>query len=285
MEEAREYIPVIDTHLHLWDVNRLEYPWLRDVPAIEKTFLIADYQEASKNFPVEKMVFVQCECRPEQCLQEVALVMEQADRDERIKGIVAYAPLEQGRAVTALLDAYRNNPLIKGVRRIYDDEPGLCDSSSFLDALNLLPSYNLSCDISIKPHSMPATIRMIKACPDTFFVLDHLGKPAIKNGGLATFQKDMDMLAALPNVVAKVSGLITEADWSYWTVEDLKPYIEHATTTFGFDRLVFGGDWPVVLLAGSYQQWLQALNEALSFASREELWQLFYHNAVKFYRL
>lgn len=285
MEEWIRQIPIIDTHLHLWDINRLEYAWLNEVPAIKKTFLIEDYQQASKKFTIEKMVFVQCECLPEQCIQEVLYVVEQAFKDKRIQGIVAYAPLEQGKTVTMILEEYRNNALVKGVRRMYDDNPSLCYSTAFLDALNILPSYNLSFDISIKPHSMPATIQMIKACPNTFFILDHLGKPDIKNNALGAFLKNMDALAALPNVVAKISGLITEADWENWTVADLKPYIHHAIHTFGFNRLLFGGDWPVVLLAGSYEKWLGALSEVLQPFDREDLLQLFYTNAEKVYKL
>lgn len=285
MEEWIKQIPIIDTHLHLWDINRLEYPWLNEVPAIKKTFLIEDYQQASKKFTIEKMVFVQCECLPQQCLKEVNFALEQASKDARIKGIIPYISLEQGESVIPLLDEFKENNLIKGVRRMYDDNPGLCYSSSFLDALNILPSYNLNFDVSIKQHSLTATIQMIKECGDTVFVLDHLGKPNIKHGGFKTFQKDMDILASFPNVVAKISGLITEADWDYWTVADLKPYIGYAIKAFGFERLLFGGDWPVVLLAGTYERWLNALSEVLQNSTSEELSMLFHDNAERIYKL
>ncbi|MCW3110792.1 MAG: amidohydrolase [Segetibacter sp.] len=285
MTEWIKHIPVIDTHLHLWDVNRLDYPWLKDVAAINQTFLIADYQAATRNFSIEKMVFVQCECLPEQGMEEVQFVMEQALIDQRIKGIVAYAPLEQGKGVAKALDVHKNNALIKGVRRMYDDSTNLCHSSAFLDGLNMLPSYNLSFDISVKPHALSATVQMIKNCPDTAFILDHLGKPNILNKSFKEFQENIDQLASLPNVVAKLSGLITEGDWAQWTVQDLKPYIDHAVKVFGLDRLMFGGDWPVVLLAGSFEEWLNTLSEALQFSNREEALQLFHDNAERIYKL
>jgi L-fuconolactonase len=231
------------------------------------------------------MVFVQCECEPSQCLDEVQLIMEQAAIDKRIQGIVAYAPMEKGKSVTNLLDVYKQNNLVKGIRRMYDDAPSLCHSSQFIDAVNLLPQYNYSFDVSIKPVSMQATLQMIKNCPDTLFIIDHLGKPDIINNGLPAFQKNMDELAALPNVMAKISGLITEADWKNWSAETLKPYIEYTLLTFESDRLMFGGDWPVVLLAGNFEQWLNTITEMLQHLNEAELKKIFYSNAEKFYNL
>src|SRR5205823_4341490 len=132
----------------------------------------------------------------------------------------------------------------------------------------------LSFDISVKPHALSATIQMIKQCPDSSFILDHLGKPDILNNSFKEFQDNIAALASLPNVVAKLSGLITEADWTHWSVLDFKPYINHAVKTFGSDRLMFGGDWPVVLLAGSFEQWLNALCEALELSGKEEALRL-----------
>jgi L-fuconolactonase len=278
-------IPVIDSHLHLWDISRLKYAWLDEVPPINKTFLITDYQKATQNTDIKKMVFVQCECEPAQCVDEINFVMEQAAIDKRIQGIVAYAPMEKGKSITDLLNVYKQNKLVKGVRRMYDGTPSLCHSSDFIAALNLLPQYGYNFDVSIKPGSMPATLQMIKNCPDTFFIIAHLGKPDIINNGLLAFQKNVDELAALPNVVAKISGLITEADLQNWSAETLKPYIEHALITFGPDRLTFGGDWPVVLLAGNFEQWLNTITEILQHLSKAELKKIFYSNAEIFYKL
>jgi L-fuconolactonase len=132
---------------------------------------------------------------------------------------------------------------------------------------------------------MPATIKMIKACPETLFILDHLGKPDIRNKRELDFRQHIDTLAALPNVVAKISGLVTEADWGSWTADEIRPYIDHAVHAFGFERLMFGGDWPVVNLAATYKQWLNAVFMCLTSANERDLSDVLYNNAIKSYNL
>lgn len=276
-------IPIIDTHLHLWDTDRLTYAWLEGVPDIRKSFFIEDYQQQTSTYHIEKMIFVQCECRPDQYLKEIEFITEQASKDNRIQGIISYAPLEQGLKIKSVLESFANNILIKGVRRMYDDDPNLCFDPSFLAAVRLLPSYNLHFEISIKPACIAETIALIKSCPDTQFVLNHLGKPDIKNNTIEEFKRNIAAFAALPNVVAKVSGLITEADWGAWENKDIAHYITQAIASFGFDRLMFGGDWPVVLLAGSYQKWLNVFFESLAPYTEEEVHKICYANAAKFY--
>ncbi|MEO6948526.1 MAG: amidohydrolase family protein [Ginsengibacter sp.] len=278
-------MPIIDSHLHLWDIEHLDYAWLDKVIPIRKSFFVEDYQAAVKDFPVEKMVFVQAECQPEQFLAEVNFVEEQAQKDSRIQGIVAYSPIELGKNVEPILKVLQSHMLIKGIRRMYDDSPELCCSSTFIDGLNLLPLYGFTFDISITPNSIPDTIKMIKSCPDTLFILDHLGKPDIKGGSINDFKKNIYKLAAFPNVVAKLSGLITEADWKSWTPENINPYVQHAIDCFGYDRLMFGSDWPVLFLAGSWQRWLTCLQEILSNCNTTGLQKIFYENAMKIYRL
>ncbi|MBO9732679.1 MAG: amidohydrolase family protein [Chitinophaga sp.] len=279
-------IPITDSHVHLWDPQQLEYPWLQEFPYIHRRYTMADYRQATEGVNVSSVVFVQAACRPDQYLREIDFVMQQAQTDERIRGIVAYAPLEQGRSVRNVFTLLAANPLVKGIRRMYDDDPSLCCSSAYLDAVQLLPEYGWSLDISAKPASLPATAKMTAACPDTVFILDHLGKPDIKGNGLDAFKRNIDQLAAFPNVYAKLSGLITEADPIHWTPTLLAPYINHAISCFGYERLLFGSDWPVVLLAGTYHQWLDALLTVLTnTGTRKELAGLFHENAQRIYRL
>lgn len=278
-------IPLIDSHLHLWDVELMDYPWLQEVPAINRSFSIGDYQDQTVGLNLEKMVFVQCECLPHQNMDEIKFVEQQALKDSRIKGMIAYAPMEKGEAIIPLLELFKKNPLIKGIRRMYDDTPECCTDPDFLTAVRLLPQYGLSMDLSIKPASVAQTLSLISACPETQFILDHLGKPDIKHNGFDQFKQDVDAFAQLPNVVAKVSGLITEADWNHWSGEEISEYILYAIDCFGFDRLMFGGDWPVVLLAGTYNEWLQALFRSLEKYSDEDLRKLFCDTACKVYRI
>lgn len=280
-----DQLPLIDAHMHLWDTKKLDYPWLKQVPAIEKPFLMPDFQRHSAGFNLQKLVFVQADCRPEQFLEELEFVAGQALLDSRLKGIVAYAPMEMGKEIVPVLEILQSMDLVKGVRKIYDEAPDACLEPAFLDALRLLPTYNLSFDVCIKPGSVRQTLQMIRACPDTRFVLDHLGKPDIKNQQYRAFQQNLSDFAALPNVTAKLSGLITEADPKTWKQQDIRPYIEHAISAFGFDRLMFGGDWPVVLLAGSYRQWVHTFFDCVGTCSAGELNKLFYATANTVYRL
>lgn len=280
-----ENIPIVDAHLHLWDLQRMQYPWLDEVPAIRKSFLSADYREATKGMSIEKMVFVQAECLPGQFLEEVRFVTEQAQQDNRIQGIVAYAPVEEGKQVCAALDALKQFTLVKGVRRMYDETPALCCSPGFLEGVRLLPQYGFSFDLSVQPHAIPHTIEMIAACPETQFILDHLGKPRIAAGALDEYKRNIAKLAAFPNVAAKLSGLVTAADHQHWQPKDLAPYIRYAVDCFGEDRLLFGSDWPVVLLAGTCRQWLDALQDGLKYYSTAALEKIFHVNAMKIYRL
>jgi L-fuconolactonase len=271
-----------DTHLHLWDTARLQYPWLHGLPQIQGVFLTEQYRQATAGFDVDRMVFVQAECLPEENVAEMELVMEQAALDPRIAGMVAYAGLEQGKAS---LRPFIGKPFVKGIRRMYDDAPDTCCTPCFLEAARALPEHGFSMDISTQPHALPHTARMIAQCPDTQFILDHLGKPAIRNGGLEAFKRDMDALAKFPNLAAKLSGLITEAAWRRWSVDTIAPYVQHAVSCFGEDRLMFGGDWPVVLLAGSWAEWVQALQQVLAeypAAVQEKIW---HGNAAHYYRL
>lgn len=273
---------IIDTHLHLWDTARLHYPWLQELPQIQGAFLSDQYRKATAGFEVDKMIFVQCECLPEENVAELELVMEQAALDPRIAGMVAYAALEHGKSS---ISPFLGNPFVKGIRRMYDDAPGICCSPLFLEALRTFPMHGLNMDISAQPHGLNDTARMITQCPETQFILDHLGKPAIRDNKLDEFKRDIDMLAKFPNLSAKLSGLITEAAWHQWQVEEIAPYVHHAISCFGEDRLMFGGDWPVVQLAGSWDGWVRALRAILAdypTAVQEKIWHA---NAIRIYRM
>ncbi len=276
---------IIDTHLHLWDTALLQYPWLQEVPPINKTFLIEDYHKATEGYDIAQMVFVQCECLPSQTLNEMSFVQGQRSKDNRIAGAVAYAPLEKGIVAEPVLHELSLNPLVKSVRRMNGDAPGLCLEPDFLASMQLLLKYKFSCDVTIKPPQVDEMVELISRCPENNFILDHLGKPRIATNELKEFKENISRFAALPNCVAKISGLITEANWDSWTTEQLKPYIETTIEQFGFDRIMFGSDWPVVTLAGSFKKWMDALIDITKHYSSAELEKLFYQNAKTVYRL
>ena len=172
---------IIDAHLHLWDIDRLNYPWLANVPPINRTFLLSDYDEARGDADVEAMVFVQCECRPDQYLEELNWVQLIADSDPRLQAIVPWAPLEDGEAVGEALRAIAADSRVKGVRRIiaYEEDIDFCIRPGFARGVQLLGEVGLHCELMVGPRNFPNLMKLVEATPDTRFILDYIGCPNI----------------------------------------------------------------------------------------------------------
>jgi L-fuconolactonase len=279
--------PIVDAHVHLWDPGRLRYPWLDGIPHLNRPFLLEDFDRARGPVPIEAIVFLQCECLPEQAMQELEWVSALAEADARIRGIVPWAPIERGDGCREALERLRRNPRVRGVRRILQDEPDpeFCLRPHFVRGGRLLGEMDLPFDICIRHAQMDAAIRLVQACPEVRFILDHVGKPDIAGRRMDPWKDRIESLASLPNVWCKVSGMVTEADHRNWKDEDLRPYIDHVLACFGFDRAMFGGDWPVAELASEYPRWVEILSRAVADRSGAERGKLFRDNAVAFYRL
>ena len=282
-----EKFPIVDTHVHLWHPERLRYPWLTEVPALNRPYLLKDYNDASGELDIESIVFVQCDTHPDDGLKETAWVTDLATTvDPRIQGIVAWAPLEEGEQVAPFVEKLAENPLVKGIRRLIQSESvDFCVQPDFVSGVKTLSRYGLNFDICIFHPQLANAIRLVEQCPHVQFILDHIGKPDIKNQLFDPWKQEIQTLATFPNVHCKISGLVTEADFETWTPADLQPYIEHVITCFGFDRVIYGSDWPVSTQATDYQRWVHTLTEAVSGCSSEALGNLFRDNAIKFYRL
>jgi L-fuconolactonase len=280
--------PIVDAHVHLWDPDRFRIPWIDGDALLGRRYLLEEYREHTAGVDVAAMVYLQVEVAPAYGLLEAQFVAGLAREDPRIQAIVAWAPLEDGHRARSYLDALVSvSPLVKGVRRIVQGEtdPRFCLRPDFVAGTRLLAEYGLSCDICIFHHQLAATIELVRQCPEVSFILDHLGKPAIKDGLLDPWRSEMAELAALSNVICKVSGAVTEADHLGWQVSDLAPYVEHALAVFGEDRVAFGGDWPVVTQAAAYPQWVAALDELTAGMSETAKRKLWADNARRFYRI
>jgi L-fuconolactonase len=180
------------------------------------------------------------------------------------------------------------NPLFQATRvfRTPRIRKGICLRPDFIRGVQLLPEYDLSFDICIKGDpQFASTLELVRQCPGVNFILDHIGKPFIKEGIMEPWAGYMRELAALPNTICKVSGLVVEADCEIWTPADIRPYLDHALESFGFDRVAFGGDWPVVTLATSYKRWIETLWGAVGDCTDDERRKLFHDNAAAFYRV
>ena len=287
MTDALDF-PIVDSHVHLWDPHRFRMPWLDDNARLRQPFGLTEFVEHTDGLPVEAIVYLQVDVTPAYGLLEATWAADQAERDSRVAGVVAWAPLEDGMVARSYLDvlAKLGKPL-KGIRRLIQSEPDpdFHVRADFLDGLRLLPKYGLSFDICIRHDQLARSIDMVRACPETAFVLDHLAKPDVKGHRLEPWRAQMAELAELPNVVCKVSGLVTEADHAHWTPAELEPYVAHVLAVFGEDRVLFGGDWPVVTMAASYRQWVTTLDQFTSNLRpipRQKLWA---DNARRVYRL
>jgi len=279
--------PLVDSHVHLWNPERLRYAWLAGVPALHRPFRPEDYRQACGPVAVAKFVFVQCECDPAQSQAEADWVTELAAAEPRLRGIVAQAALENGQAVEPALARLAANPWVKGIRRLLQEEKdnAFCLRPEFVRGVQLLARHGFSFDLCIYHRQLGSVIKLVRQCPDVRFVLDHIGKPDIKAGTLDPWRAELRELSRLENVCCKLSGLVTEADWSAWTPSDLRPFLAHAIDCFGLDRVMFGSDWPVSAQATDYPRWVATVDEALGGLTPDELHRFYVRNAEAFYRI
>lgn len=281
-------VPIVDAHVHLWDPAHCRMSWLDKNELLNKVYGPAEFAEHTKGLDVQGFVYVETGVNPHFTLVEMRWAAARAAEEPKLKAIVAAAPLEAGTRLKAYLkEVVAISPLIKGIRRITQGEK---DASIVLDAdfvkgAELLADFNLSCDLCLQHDQLEPHIELVKRCPKTLFILDHIAKPNIKEHKLDPWRENLKKLAALPNVVCKISGAVTEADMKVWRTEDVAPYILHVIECFGPERVCFGSDWPVVLLASAYKRWVETLDEvtkSLPLEARKKLWA---ENTKRVYRI
>lgn len=280
-------IPFVDTHVHLWDPMRLRYAWLDGNDTLDRRYELPEFAAATAGLPLDAMVFLQCDADPSQYLDEARWVAGLARQEPRLKGIVAFAPVERGAAVREELDALAGIGLVRGIRRLIQSEPDpeFCLQPGFIEGVRQLAGYGLSFDICITHRQLANTIAFARKVPDVPLILDHIGKPGIRDGLMSPWAEEMRELARLPNVSCKISGVATEADHQAWSEDELKRYVAVAIEAFGFDRVMFGGDWPVSVLALTYRRWVEIVDAALEGTTEDEQRRFWRDNATRFYRL
>jgi predicted TIM-barrel fold metal-dependent hydrolase len=276
---------LVDTHQHLWDLTQFPYSWCAGIPVLNRSFLLDDYQTAADGLGITKTVFMECDVDEPHALDEARHIQTLSEKHPLIAGIVASGrPEREGfrehLAQLAIL------PKMRGVRRVLHTQPDeLSQSPLFAENLRLLPELGLTFDICMLARQLPLAIALAEKCPDVTFILDHCGVPEVKARILDPWREHITRLAALPNVACKISGLVAYADSETWNPADLQPYVDHVLAAFGWDRVVWGGDWPVCTLSAPLARWVATTHTLVSTATEEQRAKLFHLNAERIYRV
>ncbi len=278
-------LKIIDTHQHLWDTSNLSYPWLEDFDALGKRYLIGDYRRACEGMNVVRSVHVEADVAPESVVEEVKWLAQIVHSDSMIGAIVAAAPLEAPNAEDILTQLVEYE-LVVAIRRMAWHHPDdqFYRNPELIKGVQLLEKFGLSFDLCANHQQLAAAIDLVKATPNVRHAVNHCGGPDIKGKQFQPWADHISELASFDNVYCKVSGIVTTASED-WTKADLKPYVDHLIATFGYDRLMFGSDWPVCTLAAEYQQWVETLLWVIQDATDLDKQKLFHDNAKLFYRI
>jgi L-fuconolactonase len=276
----------VDAHHHLWDPGRFDYPWLTDeLAAIRRRFGPEDLSPLIERAGVDRTIVVQTISS----LDETREFLATAAATDYIAGVVGWVDLTSAAVADKLAElaaGYGGSHLV-GVRHQVHDEP---DPDWLLRAdvnrgIASVGAAGLVYDLLVRPRELPAALATVRAHPDVAFVIDHLAKPPIRSGELEPWLSLLRPFGALDNVTCKLSGLVTEADWASWRLDDLQPFVDAAIEIFGPDRLMFGSDWPVCLLAASYEDVVEAARAAAAGLSPSERDQVFAETARRIYGL
>jgi predicted TIM-barrel fold metal-dependent hydrolase len=277
---------IVDAHQHLWDLDLFHYAWLKDLPVLNQSFRMNDYCDATKGLAIEKSVHLEADVDEPFMVDETKHVLRLADRsDNPLEGVVACGRPES-KDFKTYLERILGHPKLKGIRRILHTQPDdLGQSETFIENVNSLAGYGLSFDLCVLARQLPLAIRLVSRCPEVTFLLDHCGVPQVREKILDPWRANIHAIAKFPNIFCKISGLVAYADPHHWTAEDLRPYVDHAIECFGWDRVMFGSDWPVCTLSASYRQWVEALMSLTRGAGEVNQKKLFQENAIRIYRL
>ncbi|MCH2200840.1 MAG: amidohydrolase family protein [Fuerstiella sp.] len=288
-------LPIIDTHQHLWDLRQFHLPWMdpnsEELEPIRHTFLMPDYIEHTKGLNVVKTVYMEINVHPSQQQAEADYVIDLCERKDNsmVGAVIGGYPQDDGFAdyITPL----SKKDAVKGVRTVLNDPDrptGMCLQPKFVDNIRRLSDLGINFDLCLRPNEVIHGATLAKKCPNTRFVMDHCGNLSVQSTDQALrtqWQDGIRAAADQENMFIKISGIVASVNKHDWSPDDLAPNINFCLDTFGEDRCVYGGDWPVCLLGATYRQWVEALKEVVSSRSTTFQRKMFHDNAVKVYRL
>jgi len=273
----------IDSHQHFWRYDAARDAWITDSMAVlKRDFLPDDLAVELKANGIESSIAVQAD--PSE--NETIFLLELAERSERIAGVVGWVDLLSSR-VSERLEHFSHFSKLRGFRHIAQAEPDdrFLAREQFVKGVAQLCAFGFTYDILIYPRQLPAAIDLVKRLSEQRFVIDHMAKPEVKSAKTSPWAAQMREIAQNKNVFCKISGLVTEADWRHWKADDFKPYLDVVFTAFGADRLMFGSDWPVCLLAATYGQVKQLIDHYVKVLPQSDQDKVLGGNAARFYGL
>ncbi|GAB3955615.1 amidohydrolase family protein [Spirosoma harenae] len=272
----------IDSHQHFWHFDPVRDSWITDdMAVIQRDFLPADLEPVLNQNGIDGCVAVQAS----QSEEETLFLVNLAKSYDIVKGVVGWVDLQSSQ-LPERLTALSEHPEIKGYRHVAQAEPDdFLARPTVIEGIRQLANFGLTYDILIYPTQLKAALQLVRAVPEVNFVIDHLAKPYIKKQEINRWSNFMTEIAKHPNVSCKLSGMVTEADWRKWSKKDFYPYLDVVFEQFGPNRLMFGSDWPVCLVAASYTQVKTLVEEYVSAWGNEVRAKVFGENAISFYRL
>jgi L-fuconolactonase len=273
---------MIDGHVHFWKYNPIKDAWITDeMELLQRDFFPQDLKPVLQENGVTGIVAVQAD----QSEKETEFLSQLANKNPFIKGIVGWVDLQNKNVEDKLL-YWSQYPVIKGFRHIVQAEAeGFLKKEAFLDGIKLLKNFDFTYDILIYPNQLKEAIQFVNKFPNQKFILDHCAKPCIRDQKINEWKIEIKEIAQNENVYCKVSGLVTEAKWNEWKTEDLYSYLDVVFESFGTDKILFGSDWPVMLLSSTYSKWKKLMEEYTLQFSDEEKQKVFGTNAIEFYNL
>ncbi len=280
-----DYLPIkrIDAHQHFWQFDPVRDSWINEkMSVIQKDFLPLDLQPVLEKNGFDGCVAVQAS----QSEAETDFLIGLAKQNNFIKGIVGWVDL-QANNITDRLERFKIDSIVKGFRHVLQGEAqrNLMLSPNFKRGIAALQSFGFTYDILIFPDQLKFSKELVAAFPEQKFIIDHIAKPYIKKGEIGEWKDDMEKIAHYQNVYCKISGMVTEADWKAWNKEDFTPYLDVVVNSFGTNRIMFGSDWPVCLVAASYEKMLGIVEDYFSPFSKDEQANFFGANSIRFYNL
>ena len=301
LTNATEDIPIVDTHQHLWDLSQVQPPWLSGAPKIlSQTYGLAEFAKATEGLNVVQAVYMEVDVAPEDQVKEADTLIEicRSKKGPTVAAVISGRPGEESFA--PYIRRYAKEKEIKGVRQVLHAETAekaMCLKPQFVASVKLLGELGLSFDLCMRPGELTDGLALAKQCPGTRFIVDHCGNadPSVFLKDAAPsdqpahdpqkWRDDIKALADQENIICKISGIIARAPKGIPYVESLAPIVNHCLDSFGLDRVIFGGDWPVCLLGGSYKDWVTTLRQIISIRPFADQKKLLHENARKFYGL